>query len=277
MGASSVGFVDRNAHGTLLNVIAAMAIIVEASLAIAWVNPSAVPKVNFNINLGSGLLAGGPTLRPIITPTLVPVITDTPAPTKVAKPSSTPPPCSFDDIPATHGQLTDWASTLLDTSYMLSSTYVPPDLVQVSTGGVEGSGQLRSFVLPDLKAMVDAAANAGIPLIVASAYRSYTDQEATYQDIEKNYGQDYAQKAAARPGHSEHQLGTTIDFTGGEAWLQAHGYEFGFIQSYPQAFSPDMTCYQPEPWHYRYFGRERSLAIHNSGLTSREWLWAYAK
>jgi D-alanyl-D-alanine carboxypeptidase len=204
------------------------------------------------------------------------VITDTPAPTKVVKPSSTPPPCSFDDIPATHGQLSDWQSTLLDTSYTLSPTYAPPDLVDVSTAGLDGQGQLRSFVIPDLKLMVDAAARAGIPLIVASAYRSYADQDATYKDIETNYGQDYAQKAAARPGHSEHQLGTTIDFTGGEAWLAAHGYEFGFILSYPQAFSPDMTCYQPEPWHYRYFGRERALAIHNSGLTSREWLWAFA-
>jgi D-alanyl-D-alanine carboxypeptidase len=131
-------------------------------------------------------------------------------------------------------------------------------------------------VIADLRALSAGAAEAGLSLIVASAYRSYQDQDALYKDIEASYGQDYAQKAAARPGHSEHQLGTSIDFSDGEAWLEATSWKYGFIESYPGLYSPDLTCYQPEPWHYRYFGRQTAAAIHASGLTSREWLWAYA-
>jgi D-alanyl-D-alanine carboxypeptidase len=42
--------------------------------------------------------------------------------------------------------------------------------------------------------------------------------------------------------------------------------------SYPDG-TTDITCYQYEPWHYRYFGRTVAALIHNSGLTVREWLW----
>ena len=35
-----------------------------------------------------------------------------------------------------------------------------------------------------------------------------------------------------------------------------------------------MTCYDYEPWHFRYLGRELAAQIHASGLTTREYLWA---
>jgi D-alanyl-D-alanine carboxypeptidase len=232
--------------------------------------------VDFKLDLGSGLLAPAPTLRPRITPTPYIEETDTPAPTKVPKPSNTPPPCSYADLATKHQALTDWAATLLDTAYGITAAYAPTDLVPVSQAGVGGPGSVRSFVIADLRALSAGAAEAGLSLIVASAYRSYQDQDALYKDIEASYGQDYAQKAAARPGHSEHQLGTSIDFSDGEAWLEATSWKYGFIESYPGLYSPDLTCYQPEPWHYRYFGRQTAAAIHASGLTSREWLWAYA-
>jgi D-alanyl-D-alanine carboxypeptidase len=36
----------------------------------------------------------------------------------------------------------------------------------------------------------------------------------------------------------------------------------------------DRTCYDYEPWHYRYLGRDLAKQIHDSGLTIREYLWA---
>ena len=33
------------------------------------------------------------------------------------------------------------------------------------------------------------------------------------------------------------------------------------------------TCYQYEPWHYRYVGRAAAAAIHSGDVTTREWLW----
>jgi hypothetical protein len=43
--------------------------------------------------------------------------------------------------------------------------------------------------------------------------------------------------------------------------------------SYPNA-STAVTCYDYEPWHFRYVGRDVAAAIHASGLTPREYLWA---
>ena len=49
--------------------------------------------------------------------------------------------------------------------------------------------------------------------------------------------------------------------------------QHGFVMSYPQAHSPWTTCYQPEPWHFRYVGRETANLVEGSGLSLRAWLW----
>ena len=109
---------------------------------------------------------------------------------------------------------------------------------------------------------------------VDSAYRSYDQQVLSYESYVKGYGEDAARLTVARPGHSEHQLGTTIDFTGDLAWLAAHAPGFGFVLSYPADRSPAFSCYRDEAWHFRYVGRERAALVTQSGLSLREWLWA---
>ncbi len=96
---------------------------------------------------------------------------------------------------------------------------------------------------------------------------------ATFDSLERAYGREYALASAARPGHSEHRLGTTIDIEGGEAWFATHSWRYGFVMSYPPGRIPGWTCYKAEPWHFRYLGRETAGAIDLSGLSLREWLW----
>jgi D-alanyl-D-alanine carboxypeptidase len=203
--------------------------------------------------------------------------TPTPTPTPTATPRPTPPPlaaCVQGDVPATRTSYDDWASTLLDTSFRLDAAYVPPDLVPVSEAGVSGSGSVRSFVIDDLRAMADAARADGLTPKVNSAYRSFDEQGALYDETLRQYGLEWAQSSAAQAGHSEHQLGTAIDFGGAMgAWLTAHSWQYGFINSFPTDSSPARTCYKPETWHVRYFGRATAAAIHESGLPAREWLW----
>ena len=109
-----------------------------------------------------------------------------------------------------------------------------------------------------------------------SAYRSYDDQRRTFDSLVEAYGRDFALESAGRPGHSEHQLGTTLDFAGNDRWLAERAWEFGFVLSYPLDRSPARTCYKPKSWHFRYFGRARGAAIQASGLSPREWLWEHA-
>jgi D-alanyl-D-alanine carboxypeptidase len=147
---------------------------------------------------------------------------------------------------------------------------------------------VRSIVLADLRAMVDAARAAGVPLAVVSGYRSHAQQVATFSHWVAVSGYDAALRTSARPGHSEHQLGTTLDFTGAGdaapwtyadwattpagAWMKASAWRYGFVMSYPAgAFA--ITGYDYEPWHYRYVGRTQAAAITASGLPPREFLW----
>jgi hypothetical protein len=55
--------------------------------------------------------------------------------------------------------------------------------------------------------------------------------------------------------------------------MRQHAWEYGFIGSYPPK-RQDVSCYASEAWHYRYVGRTLAAAIHASGLTTREYLWA---
>ena len=117
--------------------------------------------------------------------------------------------------------------------------------------------------------MASAARAAGARLAVQSAYRSYYNQRSTFAYWSRVSGYSAALRSSARAGHSEHQLGTTIDFRsyGGSApwyyadwgnskaghWLKLNAWKYGFVMSYPKGKS-SVTCYAYEPWHYRYVG-----------------------
>ena len=186
------------------------------------------------------------------------------------------PACRIADEPAEHASLADWDRTLLDPERTLGRSYAPDDLVPTEEAGIAGGGSVRAFVILDLVSLTRAAERAGLELSITSAYRSYDTQVRTFTSLERAYGRAFALESAARPGHSEHQLGTALDIDGGGAWLVEHAPEHGFVISYPTEGSPAFTCYKPEPWHVRYVGRARAAAMQASGLSPREWLWAHA-
>ncbi|HSI99873.1 MAG TPA: cell wall-binding repeat-containing protein [Patescibacteria group bacterium] len=198
------------------------------------------------------------------------------------------PACSYQDVLTRYRAYEDWHRTLVDTILAVPSDYHPPDLVDTASAGVNGGHAMRGHVTADLKAMTDAARAAGRAIQVVSAYRSYATQQTTFNYWVSVAGYEQALRTSARPGHSEHQLGTTFDFTslGGRppweyadwaalpagAWMAANAWRYGFVMSYPRA-SFSRVCYEYEPWHYRYVGRTAAAEVRASGLTLREWLW----
>jgi len=185
-----------------------------------------------------------------------------------------------------------WSTTLVDWLLTVGEDYVPPDLVPVSEAGISGPGFIRQVAIDDLAALAAAAAEAGTPIAVNSPYRSYQEQVASFNGWVAVDGYDDAVTYSARPGHSEHQLGLTIDFMtkgGGSAlqgdwattpaggWMAQNAWKYGWVMSYPRgeggALFSDATCFHYEPWHYRYLGREVAAQVHDSGLTIREYLW----
>ena len=97
---------------------------------------------------------------------------------------------------------------------------------------------------------------------------------------------EQALRQSARPGHSEHQMGTTMDITSPSVgndlvsafgdtpegkWLAANAHTFGFVMSYPPG-KEATTGYIYEPWHFRYVGKAEAAAVRASGLTLHEYL-----
>ncbi|HKO32374.1 MAG TPA: M15 family metallopeptidase [Candidatus Limnocylindria bacterium] len=187
-----------------------------------------------------------------------------------------------------------WSTTLVDWLLQVGRNYKPPDLVPVSEAGIAGPGRIRAVAIDDLRALAAAAAHNGTPISVNSPYRSYAEQVASFNGWVGVDGFDDAITYSQRPGHSEHQLGLTIDFqtlNGGSAlqgdwattpagaWMAKNAWKYGWLMSYPKgeggALLSDATCFHYEPWHYRYLGREIARNVHRSGLTIREYLWKH--
>jgi D-alanyl-D-alanine carboxypeptidase len=135
-----------------------------------------------------------------------------------------------------------------------------------------------------LEALALAAANEGIHLLVASAYRSHADQTTIYNSMVRGYGQEEADRQSARPGYSEHQTGWAADLGAANGncridtcfadtkegkWLAANAYKYGFIIRYTED-KENVTGYHYEPWHVRYVGVELSTEMHNKSIQTLE-------
>ncbi|MBE6876065.1 MAG: hypothetical protein E7496_04955 [Ruminococcus sp.] len=125
-----------------------------------------------------------------------------------------------------------------------------------------------------------AAAELGLNIYQGSGYRSYQYQITCYNSLVDAYGEEYANRVSAKPGHSEHQTGYTVDCntinetfinTPEGQWLDKHCHEYGFIIRYPKG-KEDITGYDYECWHIRYVGVEAATEIYEQGLTLEEYL-----
>jgi len=171
---------------------------------------------------------------------------------------------------------------LVNKQYKLPSSYAPKDLVKASKSGIRRGENyyLRNIVIPDLTRMITDAKSEGVDLSIVSGYRSYQTQIDTYNYwLRMNNGNtSLVDTFSARAGHSQHQLGTVIDFSTNEIrdklgdefsntkaskWLSQHAYKYGFVISYPKGFE-NITGYKHESWHYRYIGVENAQNMINS-------------
>ncbi|MBU0750375.1 D-alanyl-D-alanine carboxypeptidase family protein [Patescibacteria group bacterium] len=189
-----------------------------------------------------------------------------------------------DDISSTVGTLQKLAETdpeLLQKYskiYFLNENYVPPKLAEIDSEYVLPAGteeQVHAEVWPYLRRLLRAADKDGLDLNVISGFRSFEQQASLKAGYKVVYGTG-ANAFSADQGYSEHQLGTTVDFTtekigstftGFEqseefAWLQKNAYRYGFILSYPA----NNSYYQYEPWHWRFVGTELADMLHDKGI-----------
>lgn len=207
------------------------------------------------------------------------------APAPTAAPTPTSPAAGL----AQQHSLTDPASPWLVVNKhrpLSPADYVPADLVQPNIAlAVSGeSAQLNSTTAAAAEQMFAAAAGDGVTMTLASGYRSYGTQVATYNSYVASRGQAEADTASARPGFSEHQTGWAFDIgDGGGAcgfqpcfaeqpaavWAKANAHRFGFVVRYPWMFH-QITGYYYESWHLRYVGVEAAMDMAAKGIVTLE-------
>ena len=158
--------------------------------------------------------------------------------------------------------------------YFLSENYIPETFIKIETKYTYDPQKdylIYAKIWQFLQDLLTVAENGNVDIKIISAYRSFDAQS----DLKSSYKMIYglgANKFSADQGYSEHQLGTTFDFTTSEIgatylgfektptyqWLLANAYKYGFILSYPES----NAYYQFEPWHWRFVGRDLANKLH---------------
>jgi zinc D-Ala-D-Ala carboxypeptidase len=146
-------------------------------------------------------------------------------------------------------------------------SYAETVTLEVAEVGKEGRQHL---LIPPAaaawQALKSAALQAGVELLIVSAFRSVERQaEIIRAKLEKGLSIEDILTVSAPPGFSEHHTGRAVDIatpgspplevafeqTVAFAWLCQHAAAYGFILSYSQ----DNACgYQYEPWHWCFMG-----------------------
>lgn len=108
--------------------------------------------------------------------------------------------------------------------------YVGGRPTQVSLADIGDGERMRNDAAAAYKAMQQAASRDGIDLSAVSGFRSMAEQERLYQMYKNGTG-----NLAARPGHSNHQGGLSVDIGGVGGyntrtynWLKQNAQSFGF-------------------------------------------------
>ncbi len=241
-------------------------------------SPSATPIPTFT---------SSPSPNSSLTPTGRPTVTNTPTPTPTA---TTIGPCS-------QRNPDDELLTLVTLAFGLSRTYQPADLVPLAeylpvTVTLGYPTLVRRVILDDLVRMVTDMQAAGLRPAILSGYRSYYAQSVAWERW-RIAEPERASRLSAPPGHSEHQLGTAVDFgspdlpalvgdaqvefhtdfylTGEGRWLNQHAQGYGFTQSYRPG-SMEVTGLYYEPWHWRYVGRDLAVQLEELDLSLTAYL-----
>lgn len=155
---------------------------------------------------------------------------------------------------------------LIDKKHSVGSDYVPRNLVPLVKNDWYSINRNDLSLRPDvekaLRDMAEASLKDGVRLLVSSTYRSYQYQEKLFARWVQIDGLEEAERESARPGTSQHQLGSAIDFgsitddfadTRMGKWVYENGAKYGWSLSFPKNYE-DITGYRWESWHFRYIG-----------------------
>ena len=180
----------------------------------------------------------------------------------------------------------DWKLILVNKQHPIPDDYSFP------LGDINSTMKCDERVIAPLKAMLKAASDDGIRLVICSPYRDSERQEGLFDRKIKYYmeaGLSYmdaynmSSQAVTVPGSSEHQIGLAFDIVTGDyyeldegfgdtpegQWLANNSYKYGFVVRYLQG-KENITSIEYEPWHFRYVGTAAATIMHDENLCLEE-------
>ena len=174
----------------------------------------------------------------------------------------------------------DYSKDMIVNKYNeLSSDFVPPELTKLNNCS-EGEEYLTKEAKEAYDKLCEASKKNNLNLGVTSSYRSYENQQSTYNSYLKSNGKAYVDKFVAVPGFSEHQTGLALDVksttsspfatTKEYKWIKDNAHLYGFILRYPENLE-NITGYSYEAWHFRYVGEDIAKYIYENGITFEEY------
>lgn len=174
----------------------------------------------------------------------------------------------------------------------LDDSYIPNDLEKIDSKyfiNKTSANMLRHEAREEFEKLSEASIKNGTPVYGQSAFRSYDRQEELYNNAVEKNGQEVADFDTARPGHSEHQTGLTIDVSSNKKgnmldfenslshyWMLKNAHKYGFILRYPKG-KEKIHGFVYESWHYRYIGVKAAADMHDnySDLTFDEYYYKF--
>ena len=171
---------------------------------------------------------------------------------------------------------------LVNKNNKLDNNYKPKDLEIINIKYSNKDKYLRKEAKEAFEQLSEDASKLNLSIIAVSTFRSYSYQKNLYSEYVNKKGKKYADLCSARPGHSEHQTGLSLDVMGSNKdynkfdeskefnWMINNAYKYGFILRYPKD-KEHITGFKYEPWHYRYVGKEIAKIIHDKNITLEEY------
>ena len=166
-----------------------------------------------------------------------------------------------------------WKESYLKNLELVEATDKDGNKIQLEKETYQAYQKLQAFLKKE-----------NMDIVLSSAYRSISTQQALYDEMIREKGVDYVKQFVAEPGYSEHHTGLALDIEIlsieedllNEKYQRMHQVlpQFGFILRYPKN-KKEITGYDYEPWHIRYVGTVPARIMYERGLTLEEYLQSY--
>ena len=179
---------------------------------------------------------------------------------------------------------------LVNTARKIPADYIDSVELVEMLGYDDEAFRVEKQTAEHFRGLQKASAQAGIEILLSSAYRSVRRQQEIRDEFLAEYGEDYVRRYVAVPGCSEHHTGLALDFVAkiDGKWLIENSeiierarelqpvYDllpgYGFILRYLRG-KEEITGYPAEPWHIRYVGDPAVAAeITKREITLEEYL-----